>query len=433
MQAPSRDWPLDLTRVGLLLVAAVTHGAWVVSIAQSHGTAEFSRRDWWAFRDAGRRVLDGDLAGLYDARPGGFPFLHPPYVAAVLAPAGHLGDVAYYGSMVALQLLGLAAAWLALRRLHPTGRAQDVVLLGALASAPWAIGLLLGQPSALLLCAWLVALLAIERDRPLAAGVLLGLCALKPMYVVAPILYALLRGRRRILAGIVLAASVLFVLSLLVGHWGAWLAAISRTLSGVGAAELTLFKQHTLLATLRGVLPRTPALVAWGVVTLASLLRLYALRRATAPKLRVLGWLALGTIALSPFAHFYDAILLVLPAAALWLCRESYRPWLWVTIALVVGLTFAAQHVEFFVVQGGAPVVGALSTLWLWLELSAPPASSDRVEERGSSAGRGREVEQRIVDAAVCGKVAARRALGVEEADALVGVPAPDTPELVGR
>ena len=118
MERPPRSWPLEAARVALLVLAVALHGVLGLSLASSWGTDEFARRDWAAFRDAGRRALDGDVAHLYDPRPGGFPYLHPPWVAAILAPFGGLGDAAFYGLMVALQLGGLALALFALRRLE---------------------------------------------------------------------------------------------------------------------------------------------------------------------------------------------------------------------------------------------------------------------------------------------------------------------------
>jgi len=376
MQREERDWPLDITRAGLLTLAVVMHGVVGVSVAASYGTPEFARRDWWAFRDAGRRVLEGDLAGLYDARPGGFPFLHPPYVASALAPLGGLGDAAYFACMVAGHLLGLGAAVFAMRRLRGLVGAQDVVLLGLLACAPWTIGLVLGQPSGLLLGAWLVAFWGIERKRAFSAGLLLGLCALKPPYVVAPIIYALLTRRYRVLGGITTSVALLLILSGLVGHWSEWIAAIARTLGDVSTAELTLWKQHTLLASLRGSTSRGVALVLWGLAAAVLSIRIYAVRRVRLPTLRLVGWLALGTLALSPFAYFYDALLLAIPAAALWFCPQSYSPRSRATLGAVAALTFVAQHIEFFVLQSGTPIVGLLAAVWFGLELIQGPCES---------------------------------------------------------
>lgn len=379
MEEPRRSWPLDGTRVGLLVGAVALHGLIGLALADAYGTEEFARRDWFAFREAGRAVLAGEA--LYEPRPGGFPFLHPPYVAAIFAPLGSLSDGAFFVAMSALSLGGLGLFVLALRRLQPVHEEHDVVLLGLLASAPWAIGLVLGQPSALVLGAWLAAFWLVDRDQPLAAGVLFGLCAIKPPYVVAPVIYALLSRRYRILGGVGLTALSLFALSMAVGQWREWVAAVARVLGDVGDGEVMLWKQHTLLAFLRELLPRPVALGVWGAVWLGFLGLFFRVRDVTMPMLRVAGWLALGTIALSPFAYFYDALVLVIPAAALWLNRETYPDRFRVPLAALVALTFVAQHVGYFVVQSGPLPTGLLATAWLLLEMLAIRSADHGVAE----------------------------------------------------
>ena len=400
MERAPRNWPLDIARAALLAGAVTLHGVIGLSLAYTFGTDEFARRDWWVFRDAGQRVLDGRLDDLYAARPGGFPFLHPPYVAALFAPFGGLGDVAFYALMVALQAGGLAATFVLLRRLSQRHEEQDVVLLGILASAPWGIGVVLGQPSALVVGAWLGAFLLVERGRPLAGGALFGLCLIKPPFVVAPIFYALLTRRGRVLGGIALSALVLLALSLVVGHWPEWLGAVRRTLDDVGSAELVLWKQHTFLAFMRSVGPRWLAMALYALLCVGCAVLFYARRESKVPTLRAVGWLALGTIALSPFGYFYDALLLAIPASALWLCRETYPRARLASLAGVAVLTFAWQHIGFFGIQSGPAVGGLLVTGWLFLELSTPSADhrvreldgqpdGDASEVRGEVAGEG--------------------------------------------
>ena len=216
MRRPRRNWPLDITRGVLLLAAVLLHGVIGLSLASTYGTDEFSRRDWSVFRDAGARVLDGQLDGLYAPQPGGFPYLHPPFVAALFAPVGRLGEAAFYGTMVALQFLGLGLAVLALRRLSPRREEQDVVLLGVLASAPWLIGVLLGQPSALVLGVWLCAFALAAKKRWLGAGLVFGLCAIKPPFFVAPVVFAILARRARVAVGIAISTAALLALGLVV-------------------------------------------------------------------------------------------------------------------------------------------------------------------------------------------------------------------------
>ena len=92
-------------------------------------------------------------------------------------------------------------------------------------------------------------------------------------------------------------------------------------------------------------------------------------RHQPVPLLRVAGWLALGTIALGPYAYFYDALLLAVPAAALWLERASYPARRALLLAAVAALTYGWHFLGFLYLQSGPAYGGALVTLWLTAEL----------------------------------------------------------------
>ena len=91
-----RRWGLDAARVAALAGAVVMHALWLVALAETWTTPEIERRDYRAFWDAGRRFVRGELEGIYDARPGGFPFLHPPPVIVLSAPLGLVSVRAAY-------------------------------------------------------------------------------------------------------------------------------------------------------------------------------------------------------------------------------------------------------------------------------------------------------------------------------------------------
>lgn len=369
---PSRR--LDALRVALLAAAAGLNGFVALAIARHWPTDEILRRDYRVFWEAGRRLLGGDLAGIYDARPGGFPFLHPPPVIALSAPLGALSPRAVYAVVLALSVLALAASALALRALGPRKGEQDVLWLLVLASAPWAIALIVGQPAALFLAAWTLGLLALERGRPLSAGVLLGALWLKPQLALAALLLGL--RRPRLALGMLAAALALALLSLPAGlaRWPEWAEAAARAGAEVGAARIVLWKQHTLLAFLRSVTPG--AAIAWSAWALVALplgaLVVRAVRAGST--LRAGSLLVLATLALSPYAYYYDALLLAVPAARLWLERER-DPRTWALAALACA-TFACQHVTFFALQRGPALCGLLVTAWLAAEL-APGRSAD--------------------------------------------------------
>lgn len=385
MTEPGRRWGLDAARVIALVGAVVVHAGWLWSLAEVWGTDELTRRDWWVFWDAGRRLGSGALSGIYHPRPGGFPFLHPPPVITMSAPLGGLGAGGAYAVVLLAQLGGLVASIAALRgvdrgrRASGTASDHDVVWLAALASAPWGISVVLGQPTALLLASWLVGLWA-WRDRPLASGLAFSLCVLKPPFLLAPLALALIRRRWRALAGIAAGCGIAFTASLPAGleRWPEWIAAASGAMRELDAGGLALWKQHTALAFLRSVAPASVAWPAWILVALPlGAWTLWRLRDPDRGALRTGAAMGLATIALGPYAYFYDALLLALPAAALWLDRARY-PRTWLAPLALIGLgTFAAQHVGFLFVQRGPAVAGALATLWLALELAAPVEAPD--------------------------------------------------------
>lgn len=350
------------------------HALLLLAVRGAWSSAEIERRDYIVFVEVGRRLLDGALDEVYDGPLRRFPFLHPPPVIVLSAPVGVLEPRVAFVVLGLLSFAALAISILALRRLDDRRDEHDVVWLGLLASAPWSIALVLGQPAPLLLAAYALALAALRHGRDAAAGLGFGALLVKPHLALAPLAWMLVARRRRALAGFAAFALLLGAVSLLAGlaRWPEWARAIARAIGEVSGARIALWKQHTWLAFLRGLFPAWGAWLGWALAALP--LGALTLRRvrAEASVLRVGALLVLATIALAPYAYFYDALLLVVPAAALWLERERYPRWALASLAVVVALTFAWQHVGFFALQRGLAVGGLLSTAWLGLELAAP-------------------------------------------------------------
>jgi hypothetical protein len=368
----SRRRGLDAVRVLALSAAVALHGLGLVAVLEAWPDPEMLRRDYVVFHEVGRLALDGQAGELYAPRR--FPFLHPPPVAVLAVPLGALEPRRVYLVITASSLVALGLALWALRRLAAKPGEHDVVALGVLASAPWAIALVLGQPLPLALAAWLSGFWAWQRERPLLAGIVFGALLLKPPLALAPLLAAVVRGERRVLAGLALGgvAWIALALPLGVAAWSEWLAALGRVLGALDEGRMLLWKQHTWLAFLRSVLPPAVARIAWIAIALpVGALVLREVRRVDSSMLRRASLLALATVALAPYAYFYDALLLAIPAASLWLERERWtRRWHAALTAAALG-TFAWQHVGFFGLQRGPALAGLFVTAWLVLELAA--------------------------------------------------------------
>lgn len=355
-EAP-RSLRLDALRVVLLVTAVAGHGMWAASLISNQGQPELLRRDFIVLHHAAHAAPEALYA------PSAFPFLHPPPVAALSRLLAPLPPLGIYGVVLGLNVLALVALVVALWRLRHDPPTRDLILLAALASAPWWIQLMLGQPAAVWPMLWAVGLL-LSRRHPLWGGLVWSLTGLKPVFLVGPLVLALVRGRRS-LAGLALGLLGLGLVSLPLGAdvWLDWLAALEDGLD-LAAAPAALFKQHTVRASLVWLgVPHASWLawlgtLGWGAGTL-----LVVWRRRDDPFLG-LSLLALATVALSPYLYFYDAFLLLLPAAYRWRSGHVSAS-SWIAAAL-----FLLQLVLYFGPQEGAPF-GLITAIWLTVELAS--------------------------------------------------------------
>src|SRR5207253_2395759 len=151
------------------------------------------------------------------------PYLNPPLLAWLVAPLTLLPYT--LATAIWLGVLGgclALTAWLAAPGSLPVKAAQ---LIGALALLPVFIGFEFGQASLLIVAAVAAAWWLIRQDRPLAAGMLLALLALKPQVAALVPFALLLAGYRRVFVGWMLATVPLVVAS--------WLAVGTAGLTGI--------------------------------------------------------------------------------------------------------------------------------------------------------------------------------------------------------
>lgn len=171
---------------------------------------------------AARSLLERPGAPLYDmSRPEAAAFLYPPIAAALYVPHVLSGGV---GSLVLLHrvlfvLLGalLAAALVGPRRRWPTLAEGAAVAAGLALFVPVANAMELNQASLYVAVFLGGAWVALDRDAPVLAGVLLALAAgVKPhLFAVAPLLW--FHARRAAVAAAAAGAALLVASLLLAG------------------------------------------------------------------------------------------------------------------------------------------------------------------------------------------------------------------------
>src|SRR6266699_1240857 len=145
-----------------------------------------------------------------------FPWHYPPIFLLVVAPLGLLP----YPAALAAFVLGSAALWASLvRRIFPDRRGWIVA-----AAAPVGLITLLDGQNALLTAALAgFALLSLER-RPVAAGILVGLLAVKPHLALLFPLALVAAGRWRSITAAAATVVALGMASLAVFGWASWAA-----------------------------------------------------------------------------------------------------------------------------------------------------------------------------------------------------------------
>ena len=268
-----------------------------------------------------------------------FPFTFVPRGIGIYIWA--VGSAAFFfvGALALARRVGVSS-WVAF--------AGCVLLMGPLQS-----GVAAGQPAVLSAALMIFAVLAADRHRMTAAGVLAGIAAaLKPQLAVPLIVYFAIDTHRRA-AGIASLTFAFFgaiaVLRMKVagvawfGDWVHNMAASAANGSTNDYSQQNPTRDHLLNLQLpayaifhsRGIAMG----VALGITAILAVIYVYLLRR-NAPIGRRSNWIALATLApllLLPVYHrYYDAVVLVIPLACLMSPRIAIpRPWRW-----MIGLLF---------------------------------------------------------------------------------------------
>jgi glycosyl transferase family 87 len=290
--------------------------------------------DFMAYWSAARLALAGRAAGAYDEQLLGavqhlvvpsapgivFPWHYPPTFLLPVAPLGLLP----YALALALFVLGSAALWAFLvRRVLPDRRAWIV----AAAMPAGLINLLDGQNAFLTAALAGFALLSLDR-RPIAAGVLIGLLAVKPHLAVLFPLALLAEGRWRTIAAAAVTVLALVLASLLAFGWETW-AAFLRHLPVTGAMGTmgavpwgTMPSPYVFLLAL-GAPPHAATGVQAAVALFAAFCVWRAWRHKDAAFEAKAATLVAASLLVSPYLFYYDLVWAALAVA--WLALLGLR------------------------------------------------------------------------------------------------------------
>jgi hypothetical protein len=371
-------------RANLRLVAFLTFTLLAIAVYTTRIRHEMI--DFITWRQAAVRGLHAEP--LYRVEDGHYQFKYFPLFALLMAPFGALdedtGKVLWFALLLALlvALLRWSVAALPDRRLSPPILLLITIVLMA---KFYAHELLLGQANLLLGALLLAALVAVQSERPLTAGALVGLAVFVKPYalILFPWLFVA-RGWRAAAMAIVVVAVGLLLPAAVYGWNGnldllrAWL----RTVSGSTAPNL-LGNDNVSIAAMwaKWLGPGSLASgLAWLTVvgTLLLVIAVWQRRRTvSAPEYLECALLMLLTPLISP--QGWDYVLLLATPAVVCLVdrwRELTTPWQWglgVALALmcftifdVMGRTLYGQFMALSLVSVCALVIaaGLVNTRW---------------------------------------------------------------------
>ncbi|HEX4198638.1 MAG TPA: glycosyltransferase family 87 protein [Caulobacteraceae bacterium] len=359
--APSR------TFVGL--IAAVAIGAalygWLVYVStfvrpgaiginfNSVGT------DWMVFHGAARSFLGGHLAILFDGdRFTSFlnqsyakqltmklpfrPWVYPPSYLLLVLPFGLLEFMVSY---VVFQLATAAALGASVVASAGRDRATAFVIAGAALLSPAAAFNAASGQNAFLIAALLIAGVRLMRDRPMLAGVVLGLLSIKPqLAIMAPIALIAARQWRTLFAAAATAFALTAASALVIGPepWIIWLQQTLANLVAPGAKWTEYGRMWGdsvwTCAVLLGAPPMLASILQLAATLFSTVAVAVAFHRPFSQPVRIAVLLAATCLA-APYWSPYDAVLLAL-AGLYWLSdrwRGERAVWPWI-VALALWL-----------------------------------------------------------------------------------------------
>jgi hypothetical protein len=305
-----------------------------------------------------KALHDAQVALVPDSKADFYPTVYPPHAALLFMPFSRwpyrpalliwcVATMALYGVVI----------WSAWRRVADQLRDQRLLVAAAAAFPPFWSLILYGQITIVILLAFWLGWLALERGRPYLAGAAFGLITLKPQFGIPLAVIVLACGEWRMLAGAVASvAAQTAIIWLTMGStvFGAFASTLRVTLTYADWLESKPFMSHSLRAVTR-LLPTPIGVPLW--LALGGIVLWYTVRvwKSDAPVRIRLGVVMLAALLVNPHVIVYDVTLLALPL--LWFGAYMLEP---------------DRHAH-------APAYGVL-VYWLFAALFVPTAAAIGVQ-----------------------------------------------------
>jgi alpha-1,2-mannosyltransferase len=384
------------------ILAVIAFSVMVSTIATVSVIADTAPNDFTVFMESARWLRQGVNAYQHPLQSGPGYNLNAPAAVVLFVPFSYLPDAAALRIWTALTIATyVAASYLIAQALIP-GRFASVAA-AVLLWQPAIISLLLGQISAALMLIVTAAWVADRANRPLRAGLLIGIAIAAKPFLAVFAAYAVWRRSKAFAGGLCLGIAVAVGVGLAavgVAGYQSWFAAF-REVS---------WTAHVANASLQGVLARTlsvtpdflhasplvgrPELVQplwWAGVALVGIVGLLVLVR-TEDRDRVWAIMLIGSLLVSPLGWAYYATVFAGPLLAVALGAPTRAR---VTIAagyaclLLPPLTFPWL---------GAPGVLIFGSIYAWglVLMFAGVAMASFTESIAALAGRAGAPEGRV-------------------------------------
>jgi hypothetical protein len=343
-----RRHPRRFVRAALfpfLITNAVFPGMWLVSVLQNPPATG----DWHHLKTVADHFVAGDWSRLYavgeQALDPRYFWRYPPFALYIVAPLAWLPDLLAYWVLVGMEVVAMAISLRLLQRLEPFREMHSEWLLAIILSAPMLTTLVAGQSSALIMLCIVGAASLWTRGEVTRACAVLGLLAIKPNW---GIVFGLLAIVRREWKGAAVMAGVALLLCALSLPLGVQLWADFLGVSVGHSFALAGYETQKLI-TLKGFLEGTigrgdMTLILWAIAAVALVVAAVLAWRVPGSPLRHVGVGVLLAISANPYAFFYDALVLAVPATAWWAERDRWARTPWLVVGVLLALIWCWEQ-----------------------------------------------------------------------------------------